>query len=173
MALTRNQKQKIVDDLKEKIERQKLMAFIDFTGLKVKDLSALRKKIKAAGGNLKVIKKTLIKLVLGKAGLKLGEDLQGEIAVVFSFEDEIAPLKEVYQLSKSNEHLKILSAIFGGEFIGKEKALILAQIPGRQELLGKLVGSIASPMSGFVNVLQGNLRNFVYVLSQISLKVNQ
>lgn len=167
MALTREQKQKVLEDLKEKVESQKSMAFIDFKGLKTKDLFGLRRKVKEAGGQLKVAKKNLIKITLEKAGLKLDKDLQGEIAIVFAFEDSISPLKKAYQLSQVNENLKILAGIFDGKFIDKEEAITLAQLPSREELLSKLVGSISSPISGFVNVLQGNIRGLVFALSAI------
>jgi len=170
MALAKAQKQKVLDDLNEKIESQKSMAFIDLKGIKVKDLSDLRKKIKQASGQLKVAKKTLIKLALEKSNFKLEKDLEGEIAIVFAFEDPFSPLKKVYNFSQSNENLKILAGIFDKKFIEREEIIALAQLPSREELLAKLVGSLSSSISGFVNVLRGNLRGFVYVLSQ---KVNQ
>lgn len=167
MALPREQKQKIIEDLKEKIESQKSMAFVGFKGLKVKDLSNLRKQIKEAGGQLKVAKKTLINLALEKFNLKLEKELEGEVAIIFAFEDPISPLKRVYQFSQANENLKIISGIFDGKFIEREEILTLAQLPSRKELLAKLVGTIQNPISGFVNVLQGNLRGLIFVLRNI------
>ena len=171
MAQTKEQKQKTIEDLKEKVDRQKSMVFIDFQGVKVKDLSNLRKKIKEVGGQLKVAKKTLINLALKNLGFKLEKDLKGEIALIFAFEDSISPLKKAYQFSETNENLKILDGFFDGKFVEKEKVITLAQLPSREELLTRLVGSISSPVSGFLNVLQGNMRNLVYVLSQV--KMNQ
>ncbi len=171
MPFTKQQKQDIIEDLKEKVDRQKSIIFVDFKGLKVKDLTGLRKKIKKVGGQFKVTKKTLIYLVLEKAGLKLDKNLEGEIALIFAFEDPISSLKEAYKFSQTNENLKILTGILGGKFIEKEEVIALAQLPSREELLAKLAGSIFSPVSGLVNVLQGNLRGLVFVLSQI--KVNQ
>ena len=171
MAQTKEQKQKTIEDLKEKVDRQKSMVFIDFQGVKVKDLSNLRKKIKEVGGQLKVAKKTLINLALKNLGFKLEKDLKGEIALIFAFEDSISPLKKTYQFSETNENLKILDGFFDGKFIEKEKVLTLAQLPNKEELLARLVGSISSPVSGFLNVLQGNLRGLVYILSQF--KTNQ
>src|SRR4030042_739694 len=171
MPQTKEQKQKTIENLKEKINRQKSMVLIDFQGVKVKDLSELRRKIKEAGGQLKVAKKTLINLALKKFGLKLEKDLKGEIALIFAFEDSISPLKKTYQFSETNDNLKILDGFFEGKFIEKDKVLTLAQLPSREELLARLVGSISSPVSGFLNVLQGNMRNLVYVLSQV--KINQ
>ena len=167
MALTKAQKQNIIDDLKEKIDHQKSIVFVDLKGLKVKDLFVLRTKIKEVEGQLKVAKKTLIKLVLEKAGLKLEKDLKGEIALVCAFKDSLSPLKKTYQFSQTNENLKILSGFFDGKFIDQEEIMTLAQLPSREELLARLVGSISNPISGLVNVLQGNLRGLVYVLSQI------
>jgi len=173
MALSKEKKQNILKDLKEKIEKQKSIAFVDFKGLKVKSLSLLRKKIKEAGGNFQVAKKTLIRLALEKFNLRLDKELEGEIALIFAFEDPISPLKEAFKFSQTNANIKFLAGFFEGKFIGKEEVLSLAQLPSKDELLTKLVWTIQSPISGLVNVLQGNLRNLVYVLSQISPKVNQ
>jgi len=95
MAQTKAQKQKILDQLKEKIARQKAMIFVDFTGLKVKDLSNLRKKLKGiTGDEIKVAKKTLLGLALKSAKLELEiKKIPGEIAVVFGYQDEISPAK--------------------------------------------------------------------------------
>lgn len=173
MALSKEQKQNILKDLKDKIEKQKSIAFIDFKGSKVKDLSLLRKKMKEVGGSFQVAKKTLIKLALEKFNLKLEKKLEGEIALIFAFEDPILPLKEAFNLSQANANIKFVAGFFEGRFIEEEEILALAQLPSKDELLTKLVWTIQSPISGLVNVLQGNLRNLVYVLSQISPKVNQ
>lgn len=180
MALSREQKQKITEDLTQNFGHQKSMAFVDFQGLKVKDMAGLRKKIKEVGGKLQVAKKTLIKLALEKAGFKLEKELEGEtrqnfdvqslsgqVGLIFAFEDPISPLKTAYQFSQTNENLKILAGIFEGKLIEKDKVLALAQLSSREELLARLVGSISSPISGFVNVLQGNIRGLVFVLSAI------
>jgi large subunit ribosomal protein L10 len=167
MAQTKAQKQKILEDLKDKMERQKAIIFFDFTGLKVKDFSNLRRKIKAAGDELKVVKKTLIDLAFKKAKLEIEpKKMAGEIALVFGFKDALSLAKEIYQFGKTNEHLKILGGFFENEFRPAEEIITLAQLPSRDELLARLVGSIASPMSGFVNVLQGNIKGLIRVLAK-------
>jgi len=168
MALTKTQKQKIIDDLKEKIDRQKSVVFADFKGLKVKDLSSLRKEMKKKECELKVAKKTLISSAF-KAKKIEGIDvkkLEGEILLGFGYQDEILPFKTLYQFSKDNKNLKILGGLMGQEFIDKEKANELGQLPSRGELLARLVGSISSPLSGMVNVLQGNIKGLLYILKQ-------
>lgn len=143
------------------------MVFADFSGLKVKDLSVLRKKMKEQNCEFKVAKKTLISLILKEKKIDLdSKKLQGEIALNFGYKDEILPFKILYDFSKKNEHLKILGGFIGQEFYEKERALELAQLPAEEELLAKLVGSISSPLSGLINVLQGNLKGLVYILKQ-------
>lgn len=168
MALTKAQKQKIVEDLKEKIARQKTMIFVDFTGLKVKDLSNLRKKLRAVDSELKVAKKTLLGLVFKKAGLEIeAKKIKGEIALVLGYNDGLSPAKIIYQFSQENPNLKILGGFFEKKFREAEEIITLAQLPAREELLAKLVGTISAPVSNLVNVLQGNIKGLIYVLTKV------
>lgn len=168
MAKTKEQKQEIIDDLKEKIAEQKAMVFVDFAGIKVKDLSSLRKKIKAAGNNITVAKKTLLRMALKKAGIEIDvKSLKGEIATVFGLKDEISPAKLVWQSSLENPNLKILGGFLENKFRGSEEIIALAQIPPREELLAKLVGSIKAPVSNFVYALNYNLKGLLYLLTKI------
>jgi len=170
MALTREQKQKIIEDLKEKIAKQKAMILVDFTGLKVKDLSNLRKKLKAADNELKIAKKTLLELSLKRASLEIEmKKLKGEIALVFGYKEEVSPAKIVYQFSQENPNLKILGGFLENKFREAEEIIALAKLPTREELLTKLVDSISAPISNLMNVLQGNLRDLIYILSQIKV----
>lgn len=172
MALTKEQKKKILANLKEKIEKQKVMIFADFTGLKVKDFASLRKKLKKEENEIKVAKKTLIQIALKE--LK-GETLQnfdvqnlrGQVALVFGYRDEISPAKTVYQFGLTNTNLKILGGIFEKNFIQAEKIIELAQLPTKEELLARLVGSISAPISNFVNVLEANIKGLLFALSAI------
>jgi len=168
MALTKEQKKKILDDLKEKIAKQKAMVFVDFTGLKVKDLSSLRKKLKAIDNELRVAKKTLFCLALKEKKLEMAkEKLKGEIAIVFGYRDELSLAKTVYQFSQENPNLKILGGFLENKFREAEKIITLAQLPTKEELLVSLVRSINAPISGFVNVLGGNIKGLIYALSVI------
>ena len=167
MAINKDKKQEIVKELAEDLKQQRSLVFVSINGLKVKNLSALRRKIKESGGKLKVAKKTLMKIVFEKAGFKLPKNLEGEIALVFGLKDEMSPIKSVYHFSKENEAMKILAGLFEGKIIGKEEILAIALLPSREELMAKLVGSIASPLSGLANVLQGNIRGLVRILSSI------
>ena len=172
MAKTKEQKKEIIQKLKDNLDKEKSMVFVDYKGLKAKDMFNLREELKKQNGLLFVIKRTLMNLVFKEKGIEnKDEDLQGQTAIVFGFEDQISPIKATYDFSRQFEGLKILGGSVGiaqnYEFLEAEKIIELAKLPTRDELLAKLVGTISSPVSGFENVLQGNIRNLVCVLNAI------
>ena len=167
MAQTKQQKQEVLEELEKKIEKQKTIIFFDFTGLKVKDFSNLRKTIKAVGDELKVVKKTLMEIAFKKAKIEVDpKKMPGEIALVFGYKDGMGPAKTIYQFSKENEHLKILGGFFEDKFRTAEDIIVLAQLPSREELLAKLLGTISAPVSNFIRVLQGNIKGLITVLAK-------
>lgn len=169
MPLTKKQKQAIVDDLRGKMDRQKSLVFADFTGLKVKDMSALRKQMKEKECEMKVVKKTLVSLLLKEK--KLAADvkkMKGEILLGFGYKDEVMPFKLLYDFAKDKENLKILAGIIGQDVYAQERALEIAQLPSGQELMQKFVYLMKYPMTGLHSVLQGNLRNLTYIFEQLS-----
>lgn len=169
MAITKEKKEKTIKGLKEKISNQKSIVFVNFSGLKTTDLLELRKKLKSLDSELLVSKKTLTKIALKEKDIDVDfENLKGETALIFGFEDEIAPAKIAYDFSRKNKKLQILGGVLENKFRGKEDIISLAQLPSRVELLAKLVGTMNAPVYEFAGVLNGNLRNFVYLLSEIS-----
>ena len=167
---TKQQKQQLVKEISERLARIKAAVFADYTGLSVAKLTELRRKLLTESGELKVAKKTLIDLTFKQGGIS-GVDtknMKGQIAVAFGYQDEVGPAKILNDFAKKNEQLKILGGILENKFIDKISVINLAKLPSKQELLGQLVGTIAAPMSGMLNVLQGNLRGLVRVLSQIN-----
>ena len=164
--ITKEKKKEVVEDLIDKLSRQKSVVFFDYTGLKVNQSQELRSKLREEEIDCQISKKTLIDLALEKAGLKdiKVKELAGQIGLVFGYKDEVLPAKILYDFSKENKDLKIISGLIDGEFLGNEAILELAKLPSKQELLSKLVGSISSPMFGLHNALQGNLQKLIYIL---------
>ena len=169
MPLTKQQKQEIVVNLKDKLQRQKAVAFVNYKGINVKDLFALRRDLKKEGVEFKVLKKTLIDLALKESGLEniSVKDFDGQIALAFGYNDEIAPARLLYKFSKTNKSLSLLGGILTNNFIDKEGIINLANLPSRKELLGILAGTMNAVMSGFVRVLSGNTAGLLTVLSKI------
>jgi len=167
MALTKEKKQKVIEKLKENIAQQKSMVFVATEGLKAKELFDLRKKLKAADCLLIVAKKTLLDVAFKEKKIGIDpEKLAGQVASVFGFKDEISSAKIPYDFSLENKNLKILGGFYENKFRDAEEVITLAKIPSRKELLAGLVGSISAPISGFVNVLQANIKGLIYILKQ-------
>jgi len=102
-------------------------------------------------------------------GIKIRE-IEGEIATVFGYEDEVAPAKILDEFKKSHESVELMGGVLEDRFIDAEKVKALAKLPSKPELYAKIVGSLNAPISGFVNVLAGNLRGLVTVLKAIGDK---
>ncbi|MDD3435241.1 MAG: 50S ribosomal protein L10 [Patescibacteria group bacterium] len=173
MPKSKIQKQEILRTLDEQMKRSKSVIFTGFNALGVSDNEALRAQLRAVGGEYYVPKKTLLKKVLKDGGLDASQEemLTGKVAAIFSYDDEVAAAKAVKNFSKGKEEkIFFLGGVMDGRLLSKEEAINLANIPGKQELYAKLLGSINAPVSGFVNVLAGNLRGLVNVLKALSEK---
>jgi len=174
MPKTKLQKQEILRDLANKINKAKSVVFAKFDGLEVKDNEDLRKKLRQAGSEYYVAKKTLINLAFkeNKDMPKIDVDqFDGKIAAVFGYEDEVAPAKMIAEFQKDHEEvIDFVGGILENRFISADEVSALSKLPSRDELYAKIVGSINAPVSGFVNALAGNLRNLVYVLKAVEEK---
>ena len=169
--LNKQQKSKIVEELAEKLEKQKVTLFSDFHGVSVAKTRELRQGLKKINSEFKVAKKTLLNLALKKSGIDFNsKTLQGELGIIFGFGDEAAPAKLAYKFSRINNTFKLLGGILGGRIFDAKEAVALAKLPSKEELLTKLVWTMQSPIQGLVNVLEGNIKNLVIVLNAIKNK---
>ena len=141
---------------------------MNYCGLTVSEDTELRKQMREAGVKYMVAKNTFTRIAAKEAGIEgLDGMLENNTALAFAAEDPVAPAKIAYEFSKKHEKLEIKGGLLNGAVIGTDEIKALADLPSREELLAKLVGSMQAPISGFVNVLHGTLRNFVYVLDAI------
>jgi large subunit ribosomal protein L10 len=176
MPKTREQKKAILEDLADKLSRAKSVVFTKFEKLNVAENEALRRRLKAEGSEYCVTKKSLLSLTFKESQPDVDfKGLDGKVAAIFGFNDEVAPAKVVDDFKKGLDEEKIffLGGILENRFISKEEVESLAKLPSKQELYAKLVGSLNSPVSGFVNVLAGNLRGLVVALKAVADKKAQ
>ncbi|MDP3784711.1 MAG: 50S ribosomal protein L10 [bacterium] len=172
MPLTREQKSNILKDLTGKFSRAKAAILVDFNKLSVSKAMELRRNLKAVDAEYKVAKKTLVNRVL-RSGKFENADLDSfktQVGIVFSYADPVPMASSLFKFSKINEAFKILGGFLGLNWQNKDKIIALAKLPSREILLGRLVYTIAAPLSGLVGVLSGNMRNFVGVLNSIRSK---
>ncbi len=168
MPKTRQEKEQIVADLTQKLGEMKSVVFTQVSGYTMDDANALRAKGKKAGVEVLIAKKTLLVRALQEKGFEVKkDDLEGSILTTLGYDDEVAAAKLVAEFAKEREGIQMVGGILEGAFVGTEAVTQLATLPTREELLAKVVGSINAPVSGFVNVLAGNMRNLVYALNAI------
>jgi large subunit ribosomal protein L10 len=173
MPKSKIQKQEIMRNLTERIKKSKSIVFAGFNALGVKDNEALRLILRKEHGEYYVAKKTLLERALKEQGIENldTKTLDGKLAVIFSYEDEVSPAKAVDAFRKDKEDkIFFLGGILEGRLLSKTEVEALAKLPSKQELLSRLVGTLNAPISGFVNVLAGNLRGLVTVLKAIEEK---
>ncbi|NMC86867.1 MAG: 50S ribosomal protein L10, partial [Candidatus Moranbacteria bacterium] len=135
--LTKNQKVELVKTLTEKIKAAKSAIFLDYKGLKVKDLTELKKNLRKSGVEYVVVRKTLLDLAFKDAGIKDVDvkSMEGQIALSLSNEDEVAGAKIIDVFSKTNENVKMLGGVLGTEIMDAKQAKALAKVPSKEELL--------------------------------------
>ncbi|KKU26062.1 MAG: 50S ribosomal protein L10 [Candidatus Magasanikbacteria bacterium GW2011_GWA2_46_17] len=168
MPKTKQQKQVTVQSITKGLREAKSVVFANFQGLKVSEAEELRKNARKENIEVLAAKKTLLKRAFDEAGLS-GVDpsaFQGGIATFFG-NDEVAPAKIVNSFAKTHDVVTIFGGVLEGKFIDAAGVKNLAALPGKTELLGRLVGTLQAPISGFVNALAGNIRNIVNVLNNI------
>ena len=170
MPKTRKEKEEVVQSLKTKLGDSKAVVFTTDTGLTVKEVEDLRKELRDNNAEYYVAKKTLLKKAFGDFKEDNLKDLRGSLGITFSYKDEVKAAQAINKVAQGNENFYIAGGILEKEFILPEIVKKLASIPGKEELLSKLVGSLKSPITGMVGVLGGNLRNLVGVLSALKDK---
>lgn len=175
MPISKEKKVDVVNQLTDLFKNAKSVVFADYKGVSVQDFATLRGKLREKDVVYKVAKKTLIKLAAEQAGFKdIPEEVfEGQVGAAFSQGDEVAAAKTLFEFSKDNENIKLLGALMEGRTLSKEETLQLAKIPGKEELLAKLVGSMQAPISGFHGTLHALMRNLVGVISAYKDKVEK
>ncbi len=154
MAITKSKKVELLAGFEENLKGVQSIVFVRFTKLPVKETIELRRALRAEGVGYKVIKKTLMKRVLGTKGIT-GDmpDIAGEVAVAFGA-DPIAPARLVYEFSKTHKgQVEIIGGVFEGRYMSASEMLSVATIPPLNVLYGQFVGLLASPMRSFVVAL--------------------
>ncbi len=166
MAKTRQKKEQALAEVTALLKDARGVVFADYGGLTVKDMQELRRSLRQNGVGYEVVKKTLLSRALKAVGLTAVDTavLQGMVSLATSATDEVEPAKQLVDFAKTHENLKVMGGVLEAAFVDRTKVMALAKLPGKQQLLGQLVGTLAAPLSGFVNVLQGNLRGLVQVL---------
>ena len=167
-----------VTELTDKLSRAKAFVLADYRGLKHKQLEELHRLLKKVEGEFVVAKNRLFKRALQKnSGQTLGDKakelesyLHETTALLFSYADEVAPLKELLKFFKVAGFGKAKAGVFGGQLFSEADVIRLSTIPPRQTLLAQLAGQLNAPIQGLHYALSWNLRELVYALNAVKEK---
>lgn len=169
MAVT-SEKQAVVAELKGKLQNTKGAVLTNYRGLTVAQDTNLRRKLREAGVEYRVVKNTMTRIAANELGIEgLDAHLEGPTAIAMSFTDPVAPAKVISEFVKENklQVLEVKAGLVEGKVIDTAGVKALASLPPREVLISKALAGMQSPIVGIVNVLQGNLRNLVYALEAV------
>jgi len=148
-------KQPIIDEISSLLDGAQAMVLVDYRGLTVEEDTKLRKSLREAGVIYKVYKNTLInRAVEGTEFAAVADVLEGPTAIAISKEDATAPARVLYESAKTMTELEFKGGVVAGEYYDEKMIQVIATIPSREVLLGKLLGSIQSPITNFARVIK-------------------
>lgn len=160
----------LVDNLVEELKDAKSLVLVNYTGLNVKSQQELKRRLKEVNGRMVVVKNTLLKRAIERAKLDnqmaTDEILQGQTALVIADEDPIAPIQTLGKFAKETELPKFKVGVVEGSFQNSEALAKLSTLPGRDTLLGQVLGALIAPEYGLVGTLQGNIQKLLFILKQ-------
>ncbi len=148
-------KKEVVAEITDKLQRSAAAVVVDYRGLKVEEVTELRKQCREKGLEYKVYKNTLTRMAAENAGMnELVQELVGPNAIVFSYDDPVAAAKVASEFAKTHKNLELKAGIVEGVLYKEDKLTEFASIPSREELIAKLLGSFKAPLSNFAYLVK-------------------
>jgi large subunit ribosomal protein L10 len=149
-----SKKEAYVNEFKEKIDKSQVIVIAACEGLKVSEVTALRKTIRESGSEMRVVKNTLLRRAFRDTPLgELEQHMVGNVAVTFGYEDPIAPVKALYEFSQKATKLKFKGGFMDGQVLDVEQLNAISKIPGKKELYGMVASAFQGPIRKFACVI--------------------
>lgn len=169
--MNKNSKEQVVAELAAKLATAKATFLADYRGLNVEQVNALRGELRKAGVEYQVVKNTLLRLAAKNTGAEcLDALLAGPTAIAIAGADPVAPAKILSEFAKANAKFELKAGALDGKLLSIDDIKALAELPSREVLLAKLLGTLNAPVSNFVGVLAAVPRSLVQVLAAIQDK---
>lgn len=157
-----------IQAIEEKLKQSKAVYFANYRGLSVNKMQELKNKLKESEAELQVTKNTLLTIALEKKGKKLENELEGPTATLFTYNDEIEPLKSLIDFAKENDNLPELKfGLLEEDFLDVKKLEYLATLPSKEILLTQLAGTLQAPIKNFMYGLNYHTTSLITVLNNI------
>lgn len=165
------QKKQHVAELAEAFKAANVGVLVNYLGINVEDDTKLRKQLREAGCQYKVVKNTLLHLAFEQAGIEgLDESLKGTTAIAYSENGYTGAPKILSDYAKGHENFTIKSGFIDGSTVDAAGITELAKLPSKEVLIAQVLGGFNAPIQGFANVLNGTLRGLVIALNAIAEK---
>jgi large subunit ribosomal protein L10 len=172
--LERTKKQKVVEELGAKLNRMNSMFIAEYSGLKVSQMTKLRKELRNVGVEFSVVKNTLLNIASeGTKAQALKDNFSGPNAIVCIYNDPVSAAKTITGFLKEMPQLKLKAGFLGEQVITPEDILKLATLPSREVLIARFLGLLQGIPQRFVFVLSGNLNKLMITLNAIKIKKEQ
>jgi len=169
MALSKDKKVEVVAEISQLLDSSKLTVVAKYSGTPVKAMQELRRQARDSGTTISVAKNRLVKKAMDNSERFKNSDmslLTGQLMYAFNADDEVAPAQVLANFAKTEPQIEFVGAYSSdGQLLAAEDVKALAALPSKDQLRAQLAGTIAAPLSGFVNVLAGNVRGVLNVLS--------
>jgi large subunit ribosomal protein L10 len=160
------EKENVVDDLRQRLRGTNFTVMSDFRGLRVGEMADLRRRVRAAEGELHIAKNSLLRIAAESEGFKdLRDLLLGPTAVAYAHGDEAALAKALIDYSADSPELVIKGGLLDKKYLEADQIQQLAALPPREVLVAQVVGGMQSPIYGLVGVLSATIGSFVRVLN--------
>lgn len=168
-------KVEMLAEIKDRMERASIAISADYRGLSVAQLTDLRRALRPANVEVKVVKNTLAVMAASQAGRpEMSELVQGPTAVAFGFGDPIAPAKALAEhLRARRMQLTILGGWLEGKILNRAEVESLATLPSKEQLIADVVGKLQSPLYNFAGLLQASIRNFAGLVEARALQLEE
>jgi len=163
------QKEALVAEIKEWFTSSDAVIMVDYRGLTVKEMQALRSRLRENGSEMKIYKNSLTEIAIRELALpSMDAYLEGPTAFVFITEDPVAPAKALTGFAKEHQALELKGGFVQNQVVDAVGVKAIAMLPSREELIAKLLGTMQNPLTKTVRVLSGPARAFATVLDAIA-----
>lgn len=157
-----------IDAMKDKFEKAQVVVVTEYKGYSVEEITKLRRSLQNEGGDYMVTKNTLAKIAAKGTAYEVMADLcKGPVAVAFGFEDQVSPAKIVSKFIKESKKGEIIGAVLEGKLLSADEAKALANLPSKEELYAKMLGSINSPASGIVGSVNAVMASLTRAIAAV------
>jgi len=169
MALSKDKKAEVVSEVSRLLDSSKLTVVAKYSGTSVKSMQELRRTAMQGNTTITVIKNRLVKKAMQQSEKFADTEtgiLTGQLMYAFNAEDEVAPAQVIAGFAKTETQIEFIGALGAdGSLMSADDVKVLASLPGKDQLRAQLAGTIAAPLSGFVNVMSGSVRGVLNVLT--------